>query len=222
MLDSHNKNVINKIRTLIESGNVKSGDSLPSERKLAESLNVSRQAIREGIRKLEFYGLVKTLPQSGTKIIGKGLVALEGLVIDILDFEESDVESLIEFRNLLEIKSAGLAAINRTEKDIELIKFAQERFEHQILIKQNSEKEDLQFHLQIAAISGNSVLKLIMRIITPDIISNSAWRKPISKKNSEDLIKEHSEIVKQIASKNSKGAKNAMRIHLRGTGYSNY
>lgn len=216
MLDSPTKKVVKQIRSLIEIGQFKSGESLPSERKLAELLNVSRQNIREAIRKLEFYGLVKTLPQSGTIIIGQGLVALEGLVFDILDFEESDFESLIEFRNLLEIKSAGLAATKRSEEDLELIKIAQKRFEQKILDEEKSEEENLKFHLQIAAISDNSVLKLIIRIITPYILSNSSWQKRSSKKSPEDIIKEHNEIVKQIELKNSKAAKNAMRIHLRG------
>ena len=209
--------VIQQIRSLITSGELKPGDTLPPERKLAETLGVSRQIIRDSIKKLEFYGLVKTHPQSGTKIRGKGLVALEGLIIDILDFEEADFESIIEIRNLLEIKSAGLAAEKRTENHIKLIKEAQLVYENKIQRGETGEDEDLNFHLQIAEISGNSVLKLMMRIITPDILKNSDWRNRKVPKNHSDIIEEHKEIVKQIISKNPKESKNAMRKHLRGS-----
>lgn len=93
--------VVQKIRTLITSGELKPSHTLPPERKLPETLKRSRLIIRDSIKKLEFYGLVKTHPQSGTKIKGKGLIALEGLKIDALDFEEADFESIIEFRNII-------------------------------------------------------------------------------------------------------------------------
>lgn len=207
--------VIQQIRTLIASGELKPGDTLPPERKLAETLDVSRQIVRDSIKKLEFYGLVKTHPQSGTKIRGKGLIALEGLIIDILDFEKADFESLIEFRNLLEIKCAGLAAEKRTENQVNLIKKAQLEYENKIQNGESGENEDLNFHLQIAEISGNSVLKLMMRIITPDILKNSNLRNRKTPKSRKDIIVEHKEIVNQINLKNPKGSKNAMRKHLR-------
>ena len=213
--ESPTQKVIEQIRSLISNGDFKPGDILPPERKLAEKLNVSRQNVRDAIKKLEFYGLVKTLPQSGTRIIGKGLVALEGLIIDILDFEKSDFESFIEFRNLLEIKSAGLAAVNRTEEDIQRIKLAQKNHEIKFKSGEDAENEDINFHLQIAEISGNSVLKLMMRIITPDILKNSMWRNRSIETTSRSIIDEHDEIVQQIIQQNPKESKNAMRRHLR-------
>ena len=223
MLDKFNKislkspveKVIEQIRTLISNGDFNPGDTLPPERKLAEKLSVSRQNVRDAIKKLEFYGLVQTHPQSGTKIRGKGLIALEGLIIDILDFEETDFESIIEFRNLLEIKSAGLAAVNRTEEDIKLIKEAQNNYELKINSGEVAETEDLNFHLQIAEISGNSVLKVMMKIITPDILKNSIWRNRNNETIPRNIIKEHDDIVNQIISQNPKESKNAMRRHLR-------
>ena len=44
------------------------GEKLPSERLLADRLGVSRGSIRNAIQKLEFYGLLKSMPQSGTFI----------------------------------------------------------------------------------------------------------------------------------------------------------
>ncbi len=54
--------VICKIRDLINAKNFERGDKLPSERDMSEKLNVKRNHIREAIRKLEFYGVLKINP----------------------------------------------------------------------------------------------------------------------------------------------------------------
>ena len=48
--------VINDIKEKILSGELKNGDRLPSEREMAERLDVSRTSIREAIRTLEIMG----------------------------------------------------------------------------------------------------------------------------------------------------------------------
>jgi len=209
-------NVISQIRSLITSGELKPGDTLPSERKLSEKLGVGRIIIRDAIKKLEFYGLVKTYPQSGTKIKGKGLMALEGLILDLLDFEEADFVSIVEIRNLLEIKSAGLAASKRTGKDIINIQKALLAYEDKVKEGVTAEKEDFNLHLQIAKVSDNSVLNLLMNIVTPDILNSFTTSYVNKAERTQDIIKEHREIVEQIIAQDPKEAKNAMRKHLRG------
>jgi len=211
--------VIGQLRALITSGELSPGEVLPSERKLAERLGVGRLTVRDAIRKLEFYGLVKTHPQSGTIIKGKGLMALEGLIIDILDFEEADFESLVATRNLLEIKSAGLAAIRRTEDDMAKIQKALKVHEDKIQSGSAAENEDFLLHFQIAEVSGNSVLKLLMRIITPDILKSFAGRHVNKEERNTNILAEHRQIVKQIVDQNPKEAKNAMRKHLRSNSH---
>ena len=116
--------IIRQIRSLITNGHLKPGDKLPPERKLAERLGVGRTNVRDAIKKLEFYGILKTMPQSGTIVAGLGIAALEGLITDVLKMEESDFRSLVETRVILEVQSARLAAEKRTEEDLENIKKA--------------------------------------------------------------------------------------------------
>ncbi len=215
-IESSVDKIIRQLKSLIVSGDLNPGDTLPPERLLAEKLGVGRSAIRDAIKKLEFYGIVKTLPQSGTVIKGTGLVALEGLIIDILNFEETDFASLVDTRNLLEIESAGRAANRRTEQDISMIKEALEAFEYKIAEGDSAEEEDFLLHLQIAEVSGNSVLKTLMRIITPDILKNFKKRHFSKEERNNAILTEHREIVDQIIAQNAKGASDAMRNHLKG------
>ena len=76
--------VISKIKELINSGILKPGDRLPAERKLALDFGVGRTHVREALHKLEFYGIIKTLPQSGSVIVGLDITTLDGLISDVL------------------------------------------------------------------------------------------------------------------------------------------
>src|SRR5215207_4186719 len=49
-----------RIRDLIASGELRPGEALPSERKLAEQFKVGRAVIREAIRQLEVSGLIES------------------------------------------------------------------------------------------------------------------------------------------------------------------
>ena len=85
--------IIDQVRALIASGKIKPNDKLPSERKLADHLGVSRSHVREALSKLQFYGIVKRLPQSGTQVTGLGTVALQGLISEVLRIEKTDLSS---------------------------------------------------------------------------------------------------------------------------------
>ena len=118
------QSIISKLRDYIEYKNLEPGDKLPSERMLSERFEVSRSNIREAIQKLEFYGILKSRPQSGTFIANIGRVAMSGMLEDILRLEDPDFKSLVETRILLELKTVKLAALRRTDEDLEKLKQA--------------------------------------------------------------------------------------------------
>ncbi len=116
--ESIHKAIISKIRDLINYKNLEPGDKLPSERMLSKKFEVSRGVVREAIQKLEFYGLLKSRPQSGTFVANIGVIAMNGMIEDILRLEDQDFKSLVETRILLELKTAKLAATRRTDEDL--------------------------------------------------------------------------------------------------------
>lgn len=206
--------IIAQIRDLISSGAIKPGEKLPPERKLAEHLGVSRSQVREAINKLQFYGIVKVQPQSGTTVTGIGLVALEGLITDILKIEKSDFKSLVETRIILEKEAARLAAMNRTKDDLVQLSNALEAYEHKLAEEGQAVEEDLLFHIKIAEASKNNVLKSLMMIITPDIVNNFIQYKVCNESNNKQTIEAHRRILDMISSQNPDGALKAMEYHL--------
>lgn len=209
--------IIKQIRALITSGQIASGDRLPAERKLAEKLGVSRSNVRDAIQKLEFYGILKTLPQSGTVVAGIGITALEGLISDVLKLEKSDFSSLVETRVILEVNAARLAAKRRTANDIRELQKALEAYEQSIRSGGSpGVEEDLLFHLQIAEASKNAVLKSLMLVITPDIVSDFIQYKVCNEQTNRKACHEHEQILAHIINRDSEAAAEAMQNHLSG------
>lgn len=206
--------IITQIKDLISSGTIKPGEKLPPERKLALHFGVSRSQIREAINKLQFYGIVKVQPQSGTTVTGIGIVALQGLITDILKIEKSDFKSLVDTRILLEKEAARLAALNRTEDD--LIELSKALTAYEIKLSESGEavEEDLLFHIKIAEASKNTVLKSLMMIITPDIVHNFIQYKVCDANNNNQTFKEHHKIIEMIKNQDADGAAMAMDDHL--------
>lgn len=60
--------ILNQIIDNIQNGHLKAGDALPAERTMAETMGVSRPAVREVLRALELLGIIKTVPGGGNYI----------------------------------------------------------------------------------------------------------------------------------------------------------
>lgn len=214
--DNHiiQNSIISKIRELVNFKNLEPGDKLPSERMLSERFEVSRSNVREAIQKLEFYGLLKSIPQSGTFVANIGVVALNGMIDDILKMEDPNFRSLVETRILLELKAAGLAATRRTEDDLLKLERALIAYEEKVLKGEDAIQEDLLFHLSIASVSGNSTLNKLMLIITPGIMTNFE-KYHVCDTNKANLgIEEHREIFEAIKNQDPKLAKIKLKIHF--------
>lgn len=108
------------------------GDKLPAERKLAEKFQVARSQVREAFKKLEFYNIIKTMPQSGSVISAIESTALNSLISDILKMDNCDFHSLVEARSIIEINAAKLCAIRRTEEDLKMIESAMNNYNKKI------------------------------------------------------------------------------------------
>ncbi|MBJ2176214.1 FadR family transcriptional regulator [Aureibaculum sp. A20] len=207
--------IISKIRDFINLKNLEPGEKLPSERMLSEKFEVTRSNVREAIQKLEFYGLLKSIPQSGTFVANIGVTAMNGMIDDIVSLEKPDFKSLVETRILLELKTAGLAATRRSKKDLEQIKEALDAYSKKVLEGKNAVQEDLLFHLSIAKASGNSTLNTLMLIITPEIITNFAKYHVCDENQAHLAIQEHLDVYKAIESQNPKFAKQKMKDHFK-------
>lgn len=205
--------VISKIKELINSGILKPGDKLPAERKMASDFGVGRTQVREALHKLEFYGIIKTLPQSGSVINSLGITALEGLISDVVNLQGYDFFSLVETRIILEVNAIKLCVERCTEEDMKSIEAAH----HNFLKFWDSEERvsyDFAFHRAIAEASHNPVFKALLLIITPDIMA--IYNKERICAPSTQVIEEHVHLVEAIRKRDAEIACRLMREHMNG------
>ncbi len=209
------RSIISQIKELINFKNLEPGDKLPSERMLSEKFEVSRSNVRSAIQKLEFYGLLKSIPQSGTFVANIGVIAMNGMIDDILNLETPHFKSLVETRILLELKTARLAAMRRTDDDLKAMRSALDAYTKKVLNGEDAVQEDLLFHLAIAKASGNSTMNTFMLIITPEIITNFEKYHVCDQGMAQNGIGEHERIYDAIKNKNTQLAKKMMKEHFK-------
>lgn len=207
--------IISKIKDYINFKNLEPDDKLPSERMLSEKFGVSRSSVREAIQRLEYYGILKSIPQSGTFVANIGVIAMNGIIDDILELDDFNFKSLVETRILLELKTVRLAAIRRTEDDLKKIKAALQAYTTKVLNGEDAVQEDLLFHLSIAKASGNATINNLMLIITPEIITNFGKYHVCDENQAVMGIKEHTDIYEAIIAQNPQLAKQKMKEHFK-------
>lgn len=111
------EDVFEQIVAEVLSGEMKPGDALPSERRLAEVLGVSRPAVREALKRLTSAGLVE-IRQGDTTTVRDfrrhaGLDLLPRLLFQAGELDTSVVRSILETRLHNGPKVAELAAVRR-------------------------------------------------------------------------------------------------------------
>lgn len=205
--------VIARVKELINSGVFRPGDRLPAERKLALELGFGRTHVREALHKLEFYGIIKTLPQSGSVVNGLDISTLDGLISDVLKLQDYDFYSLVETRFVLEVNAIRLCAERRTESDMAMIETAHENY---VMRYDSAEQVSLDFayHRAIAEGCHNPVIKAMLLIVMPDIMT--IYQRERICTPSKAVLKEHAEMVESIRSKDSDTAAGLMAKHLQG------
>ncbi|MDR2390182.1 MAG: FadR family transcriptional regulator [Planctomycetota bacterium] len=162
--------VVQQIRVLINKGLLKPGDMLPPERLLGEKLGISRGHVREGIKTLELYGIVKSCQGRGTMVTDLGIQTMSGVLANLLKITIDDIMAFADTRILLETHAVRLAAQNRTERDKEGLLEITERMNG---IGNNTAlwmELDLGLHIKIAEASHNSVLAELIKFMTPNIM----------------------------------------------------
>jgi GntR family transcriptional repressor for pyruvate dehydrogenase complex len=211
--DTPTDKVISKVKELINSGILKPGDKLPAERKLAIEFGFGRTQVREALHKLEFYGIIKTLPQSGSVVNGLDINTLDGLISDVLNLQSYDFFSLVETRILLETNAIRLCAERWNEKDLKNLEKAHANYLRDYDTP-NRISSDFAFHRTIAEASHNPVFKAMLMIVIPDILT--IYQRERICAPSVEVTNEHEQMLQAIKKRDGEEAARIMVLHLKG------
>ncbi len=205
--------VARQISDLIKERNIGTGDKLPNEFELAESLNVGRGTIREAVKLLVARNCLEIRRGKGTYVTEE-----LGRVDDPLGFEYvSDkarlAEDLYEIRMQMEPWIAGLAARQIREEEKEELQRRCDAVEEQILAGVDHYEADNAFHKYIAECTHNSVLPEIIPIITYSVQLFTRYKDPALLKSTRQT---HRAIADAICAHKSAEAEHYMQEHILG------
>jgi GntR family transcriptional regulator, transcriptional repressor for pyruvate dehydrogenase complex len=192
---------------------LKPGDKLPSERELAEMLQVSRSSIRDAIRGLELMGLVE--PRQGAGTIVRELTAgsLVNPFANALKHQQEMVGELLDFRKMLEPPLAARAATHASADEISEMEEILQRQEGKLARGEVAIAEDAEFHYSIAMASGNSVVLKVLDILM-DLLRDTRERSLQLTGRPQKSLAGHRRILAAIKRHDAEAAKAAMRRHI--------
>ncbi|MCK6186401.1 FadR/GntR family transcriptional regulator [Pseudomonas sp. EYE_354] len=110
---------VEQLRLRIAAGVWAVGERLPTEPELCAELGISRNTVREAMRVLAFSGLIEVRQGDGSYLrsMTDPLGAMRAL-------SHCTLEQAQETRQILEVEAIGLAALRRTEQDLEHLREA--------------------------------------------------------------------------------------------------
>ena len=204
--------VAQSIVELIGNGFYPPGSRLPAERNLAEQFNVSRVTIRQAQIALQAQGKVEIKTGSGVYVLDESEQD-HGALPAVSAFE------VTEARSLIESEVAALAARNI---DDETLARLADYLEKMATTNPEDEAEaqlaDRDFHLAIAAASGNSAARHVVELLwkmRTELPQVKEVYDAVCLKDTSERGDEHSDILVALQNHDPSAARTAMRSHFR-------
>ncbi|WP_010274137.1 FadR/GntR family transcriptional regulator [Paenibacillus senegalensis] len=210
--------IADQIKEQILEGKLQPGTKLPSTRELSESYGVGRSTVREALSALKAMGLVEIRQGEGSYIrrLEADDLPMPGLESFLLTKET--VLELLEARQALEAANAALAAVKRTEEDLQQLKAILDEMEQYLGEEQQGEKYDLLFHMTLARATHNPIMVRLLETISGQVelaIRQTRRLQLYSKTPAATrLWLEHKQIYEAVQKQDAELAQHQMKLHL--------
>lgn len=209
-----------QIQGMILSGRLKTGEKLPTERELAESMRVSKSIVHLGIKSLERQGFLTISPRHGVYVANYSETGNVETLLALLKYnggrlDKASIASLLQVREALEGMAMRLLAENHTENQMLMLRM------HIQDVRKAAEREPdntellaelvYKFHLYICIKSGNNMIPLIMNGFKD--VSIVFWRSWIDTMGIKRTLNSLETTAKHIASGDGQAAIDLFRCN---------
>jgi DNA-binding FadR family transcriptional regulator len=208
--------IVEQIRGLIRSEQLRPGDRLPSERDLGERMGVSRVTIREAMRVLEAGGLIEirvgarggaivTSPSSSK--IGSGLA-------DLISLSPLTAGEVTEARQVFEMGIIPLVIERATDDDIAELRDMVAQ--HQSALKKGEYAMPMSaaFHVRVAACTHNAAIEMLVHSFHGPLLMSLREAQVAAPLMGHRGTAEHRDFVEAVARRDAAKAEEIMRAHL--------
>ncbi|HBE03717.1 MAG TPA: FadR family transcriptional regulator, partial [Spirochaetia bacterium] len=208
--------VLEQIQEGLSDGSLQKGGKLPTERELAQKLQVSRASIREALRVLDVLGIITSRHGGGNFInhrLERSLLEPFSIIYRSMN---SSLPDILEIREILESQLVKTAARSINKKNLAELKNLGDQLEGADNIE-NWTKIDKKIHYEIIRASKNQLLIVILNSLSELFelqIKNLLKKIFNSRADRADLIKQHKKIIKAIEKRDEKNAELEMKNHF--------
>lgn len=207
--------IVQQVVESIHKGVMKPGNQLPPERELAQQFGVSRTAVREAVKALREKGLVEAYPGRGTFITDGTSYSMRQSLDRMLRGGQAEGSGfLVEVREILEPEISALAATRADAEDLASMR-------EQIGIMDQARKDpdafieaDLDFHLAMAEAAANPIILSLIDSIVGLLREQRIGIFQVEG-GPERGQYHHKKIMEAVEHRDSAGAREAMKAHLR-------
>ena len=208
--------VVAAVQGQIRAESLRPGDPIPSESALALSLGVSRVAVREAFSSLQALKLIDVGNGRRARVAALDSNVLAVLLDHSVHTDQTTIQQILDVRRTIELRTAVLAALRRTEKEAQAIAGHAQAMADHFGESPRVMEHDIAFHEAIAQASCNPLFALIVGAF--HVVTRQTWPIGWTMRASDDArrasVSCHQEIAAAIAAGNPKRAEQAMAEHF--------
>jgi len=205
--------IVEKIRGMIQSGDLKVGDKLPPERTLAERLKVSRNCVRQAVQALAERKILESRQGDGTYVSTPDESPLTDSFALAIHLRKELLEEVLEFRLLMEPQVAALAAKRITGGELDRLKVIVCDQQRKMLAGEEDSGLDIAFHAAVADSSKNGSVRQVMKTVDAIINeSRSALLQSDARRGAS--VVGHLKLIDALETGDSEMAFKAMKEHI--------
>ena len=202
--------VFEQMKTLISTGEWKAGEKIQSENDLAKTFGVSRVSIRAALGRLNALGLV--VSKQGTFVGEPTIETCMNSLLPMLIIDHTQLMDVYEFRRIVDVGSARLAAQNADSDDLEALEKNLKDMDNANRHAAEFARLDVEFHFLLAKSTKNSVMLKVYTVIKEILLTEQTKQHTMFGPSGGQIY--HPLIFKAVKDRNGEEAARIMEEHL--------
>ena len=208
--------IVEQIRGLIRSEQLRPGDRLPSERDLGERMGVSRVTVREAMRVLEAGGLIEIRvgARGGAIVTSPNSSKLGTGLADLISLSPLTAAEVTEARQVFELGIIPLVVARANEQDIAELRAMVAEHREALDRGEYTMQMSAAFHVRVAAATHNAAIEMLVHSFHGPLLMSLREAQVAAPLMGVRGTDEHRDFVEAVARRDADEAEQIMRVHL--------
>ncbi|MGM9538531.1 MAG: FadR/GntR family transcriptional regulator [Candidatus Onthomonas sp.] len=204
--------VYQQMQDQIVNGDWKPGNRIPSENELAEQFGVSRVTVRNALQKLAALGLIETRLGDGSYVCQPEAKAMLQPLVPAAFLTDNSLGEILQFRRMIEGPVCGEACRQAGPEAVEALSgLYREMVDSSADLRQFADC-DYRFHLEMARLTGNSILIEMYHIVQE--VMKSSFDRVVLARGSKAGLYYHGRILEAFSAGDAQRAQAEMQAHM--------